>query len=158
MDPGGIEPKHEYAKLTNQSEVIVAPKVRKTTQSSPSEESALTSSTPKKTQPSVTVRAAPCDESVGDLCVHVHPDCITSLRNENGQAPQRVRLAKLVPSFLTSSSSRREEEQQQETEEIPIAKALFATLVLSTQVPLRHVMIGSVLKDSLEIKDFDMIK
>ncbi|CAO3681391.1 Peroxisome biosynthesis protein pex1 [Rhizopus azygosporus] len=155
---GGIEPKHEYAKLTNQSEVIVAPKVRKTTQSSPSEESALTSSTPKKMQPSVTVRAAPCDESVGDLCVHVHPDCITSLRNENGQAPQRVRLAKLIPFFLTSSSSRREEEQQQETEEIPIAKALFATLVLSTQVPLRHVMIGSVLKKSLEIKDFDMIK
>ncbi|KAG1055850.1 hypothetical protein G6F43_002212 [Rhizopus delemar] len=152
---GGIEPKSDFAKLTNKTEVIVAPKTRRP--AAVAEDNLNTSST-IKTQPSMKFRVAPSlEEEVDDLSVYIHPDSLESF----DKIPIRVRLTRLVPIFL---SNRREEEQQQqqqqqqEAEDGSKASALFATLVVSTNVPSKHAWIGSVLRKTLEMKDFDIIK
>lgn len=151
---GGIEPKSDFAKLTNKTEVIVAPKTRRP---APVAEDNLNTSSTIKTQPSMKFRVAPSlEEEVDDLSVYIHPDSLELF----DKIPIRVRLTRLVPIFL---SNRREEEQQQqqqqqEAEDGPKASALFATLVVSTNVPSKHAWIGSVLRKTLEMKDFDIIK
>lgn len=152
---GGIEPKSDFAKLTNKTEVIVAPKARRP---APIAEDNLNTSSTIKTQPSIKLRVAPSlEEEVDDLSVYIHPDSLGSF----DKIPVRVRLTRLVPIFL---SNRREEEQQQqqqqqqEAEDSSKASALFATLVVSTNVPRKHAWIGSILRKTLEMKDFDIIK
>ncbi|KAG1469689.1 hypothetical protein G6F56_003111 [Rhizopus delemar] len=146
---GGIEPKLEYAKLSNKSEVIVAPKVRR---GAPLTEENALNNIPSKPKPSFITRVAP-KENIDDLSVYVHPESVTVLGEET---PSKVRILKLIPSFL--SSPNRREEDQNEAEETWAAKALFATLILSKDVPQKHVWIGSTLRRSLEVKDFDIIK
>lgn len=155
-----LDPKQGHLKLTNTSEVIVAPKVRRKEQEVV--ETDLNSDKKAvaiKVQPSIGLRACPL--VVDDLEVHMHPDAVDGLVC-NGVVPDRVRLTKLVPGFLSQSRRRSAEEEGQQEEAVKqedlFAKAVFARLVLSTAVPLKHVAIGSVLKNILEIKDFDIIK
>lgn len=135
-----LNPKQDYLKLSNMSEVIVAPKVRKLQQ----QEESLNDEIVKKIQPSIALRT--CIQHIDGLEVHVHPDSIHPLG-----LPERVRLTKLVPAF-----NRRKTEQDEEIKDE--TKAVFANLVLSTAIPLKHVAISSILKDTLEIKEFDIVK
>lgn len=137
-----LDPKQDYLKLSNTAEVIVAPKVRKLKQ----EEEDLSTTVEKKVQPSIALRT--CVGDIEGLQVHVHPDSMLAL----GGATERVRLTKLVPGFLRRSKTDHQEDVEDEI------KAVFANVVLSTNVPLKHIAIGSVLRNSLEIKDFDIIK
>ena len=60
---------------------------------------------------------------------------------------------------MSNSNKKREEDQQsQEIEESLLAKSVFANVIISKEVPLRHITVGSVLKDTLDIKDFDIVK
>lgn len=151
-----LDPKQEFLKLTNQSEVIVAPKVRRQATAAAAEEVSDLQSQPqpKKVQPSMGLRTCSA-VSVDALSVKIHPDSMGAL----GQSCERVRLTKLVPAFMSNASKKRDEDQPaQETEEVPVAKAVFANVVVTKEVPLRHIVVGSVLKDTLDIKDFDMAK
>ncbi|GAN06890.1 conserved hypothetical protein [Mucor ambiguus] len=150
-----LDPKQESLKLTNQSEVIVAPKVRRQATEAAEEVSDLQSQPqPKKVQPSTGLRTCSA-VSVDALSVKIHPDSMGAL----GQQCERVRLTKLMPAFMSNASKKRDEDQPtQEVEDVPVAKAVFANVVVTKEVPLRHIVVGSVLKDTLEIKDFDMVK
>lgn len=150
-----LDPKQEFLKLTNQSEVIVAPKVRRSTTATAAEETSnLQPQQPKKVQPSIGLRTCTVG-NVEPLSVKIHPESMGIL----GQQCDRINLTKLVPAFMSNSSKKREDDQQsQEIEESLIAKAVFASVVISKEVPLRHIVVGSVLKDTLDIKDFDIVK
>lgn len=151
-----LDPKQAFLKLTNQSEVIVAPKVRRPATAAAEEVSDLQSQAqPKKVQPSIGLRTCSA-VNVDALSVKIHPDAMGAL----GQSCQRVRITKLVPAFMAANASKKRDEDQpaQETEEVPVAKAVFANVIITKEVPLRHIVVGSVLKDTLDIKDFDMVK
>ncbi|KAI8080872.1 P-loop containing nucleoside triphosphate hydrolase protein [Thamnidium elegans] len=154
-----LDPKQDHLKLTNRSEVIVAPKVRKKEQEVVETDLNSDKKVAVKVQPSIGLRTCPL--VVKDLEVHIHPDSVGVLVY-NGIVPDRVRLTKLVPVFLSQNRHRSSAEEEGQPEEVNeeglFAKAVFAQLVLSTTVPLKHVAIGSVLKNTLEIKDFDIIK
>jgi peroxin-1 len=148
-----LNPKQEFLKLTNQSEVIVAPKVRRQTTTAVEEASDLQPQQPKKVQPSIRLRTCTVG-NVDSLSVKIHPDSMGTF----GQY-ERVCLTKLVPAFMLNSNKKREDDQQsQETEEPLLAKSVFANVIISKKVPLRHIIVGSVLKDTLDIKDFDIVK
>lgn len=150
-----LDPKQEFLKLTNQSEVIVAPKVRRQATTAAEGVSDLQSQPqPKKVQPSIGLRT--CSAVMVDaLSVKIHPDAMGAL----GQQCERVRLTKLVPAFMASASKKRDEDQPAaEIEDVPVAKAVFANVIVTKEVPLRHIVVGSVLKDTLDIKDFDTVK
>lgn len=148
-----LDPKQEFLKLTNQSEVIVAPKVRRQATTAAEETSDLQPQQPKKVQPSIGLRT--CTVGIIDsLSVKIHPDSMGAL----GQC-ERIRLTKLVPAFMSNSNKKREEDQQShENEESLLAKSVFANVVISKKAPLGHIIVGSVLKDTLDIKDFDIVK
>ncbi|RCI02644.1 Peroxisome biosynthesis protein pex1 [Rhizopus stolonifer] len=150
-----IEPKQDYVKLTNQSEVIVAPKVRKSNQPVEEVSELNNQAIIQKTQPSVRLRACSVQLEMDSLSVHVHPDSIESLLNSNGDMPSVIRLTKLLPGF---SKSNKEEQQESDNDQYSPVKAVFARLYVSLSVPLNHVVIGSILKSTLEIKDFDIVK
>ncbi|KAI8076629.1 P-loop containing nucleoside triphosphate hydrolase protein [Gilbertella persicaria] len=150
-----IEPKQDYVKLTNQSEVIVAPKVRKSNQSVEEVSELNNQAIIQKTQPSVRLRACSVQLEMDSLSVHVHPDSIESLLNSNGDMPSVIRLTKLLPGF---SKSNKEEQQESDNDQYSPVKAVFARIYVSLSVPLNHVVIGSILKSTLEIKDFDIVK
>jgi peroxin-1 len=153
-----LDPKQAYIKLTNQSEVIVAPKVRKPTATNPAEDISELSAAnvPKKLQPSIGLRTCSIShEAVDPLAVYIHPD---SLEPFHTDIPERVRLTKLVPTFMSTNNKNKREEDQVELEESVDAKALFANLIVSNAVPLKHVVVGSVLKSTLDIEDFDIVK
>jgi peroxin-1 len=157
---GDLDPKGEFAKLTNMSEVIVAPKVRN--KKKDVEESnnfgGDTEQVIKKSQPCIGLRVCP-NQELDELCIKVHPDSIHALGNT---VPERIRLSKLVPAY--NNNNKKEENGGEDVlvngigEESLAAKAIFANLILSKDVPLRHVAIGSILKHTLEIKDFDIVK
>jgi len=149
-----LDPKQEFLKLTNQSEVIVAPKVRSQATAAEEVSDLQSQQQLKKVQPSIGLRTCTA-VGVDALSVKIHPDSMGVL----GQQCERVRLTKLVPAFMSNASKKRDEDQQsQEMEESPVAKAVFANVVITKEVPLRHIVVGSVLKDTLDIKDFDMVK
>ncbi|KAL7321939.1 Peroxisome biosynthesis protein pex1 [Mucor circinelloides] len=149
-----LDPKQEFLKLTNQSEVIVAPKVRRQATATEEASDLQPQQQLKKVQPSIGLRTCTAVD-VDALSVKIHPDSMGVL----GQQYERVRLTKLVPAFMSNASKKRDEDQQsQEMEESPVAKAVFANVVITKEVPLRHIVVGSVLKNTLSIKDFDMVK
>ncbi|KAL9538989.1 hypothetical protein MBANPS3_010537 [Mucor bainieri] len=149
-----LDPKQEFLKLTNQSEVIVAPKVRRQAAAAEEVSDLQSQPQPKKVQPSIALRTCSA-VSVDALSVKIHPDAMGPL----GQQCERVRLTKLVPAFMANAGKKRDEDQPaQETEEVPVAKAVFANVIVTKEAPLRHMVVGSVLKETLDIKDFDMVK
>ncbi|KAI8639618.1 P-loop containing nucleoside triphosphate hydrolase protein [Parasitella parasitica] len=149
-----MDPKQDFLKLTNQSEVIVAPKVRRQATAAAEETSESQPQQPKKVQHSVRLRTC----SVGNvdmLSVKIHPDSMGPL----GEKCDRIRLTKLVPAYISNFKKKRDEDQpSQETEDSLVAKAVFANVVVSKDAPLRHIIVGSTLKDTLDIKDFDIVK
>ncbi|KAI8997534.1 P-loop containing nucleoside triphosphate hydrolase protein [Pilobolus umbonatus] len=151
-----LDPKQDYLKLTNQSEVIVAPKVRKTTSNQADTSDLNSSSVEKKIQPSVGLRL--CYENAhSDLSVEIHPESIQPLVNQNGEIPERLKLIQLIPLFM-STNRKTEEDQQQYSDEDLKAKALYVNVVLSKEVPHQHIKVGSVIRRTLGLKDFDIIK
>ncbi|KAI8373910.1 P-loop containing nucleoside triphosphate hydrolase protein [Blakeslea trispora] len=155
-----IEPKQDYVKLTNQSEVIVAPKVRLPTASSLISESSELTATAQKKQPSAHLRVCYSgSKDTSDLSVTLHPDAAIPLLDANGNLPQVVRINKILPVF--AKNNKEEHQQQQEMSDLegfsPV-KSLFAHLHVSSSIPLRHVAIGSTLQSTLGIKDFDLVR
>jgi peroxin-1 len=154
-----LDPKQEFLKLTNNSEVIVAPKVRK--QAAAEEEQRLEAA-PKKIVPCVSARVLPSTHDTLD--VHVHPDTVDALRDKDGELPRQIRLSKLQPVSLVSRSKNNEDDNQEqqhdefEKKEDLVSKALYANLVVSKDIPLKHVQLGSVVRSTLELKDFDIVK
>lgn len=170
-----LDPKSDYLKLTNMSEVIVAPKVRKQASTAETvtdlngESGAAGGKVVKKIMPAMSLRVCPAEEdTIAPFHVHMHPDMAQSLINENGQVPEKVRLTKLVPAFLSGNNSNNNKKKEEEAaavaggeeilEESLVAKAVFAQVVLTTAVPLKHISVGSVLRNTLELKDFDIVK
>lgn len=154
-----LDPKQTYLKLTNQSEVIVAPKVRRpTTMANPAEDVSELSAVNvnKKLQPSIGLRTCTINqETVDPLAVYIHADSLATFHTD---IPERIRLTKLVPSFMSTNNKNKREEDQLELEESVNPKAVFAKLIVSNDVPLKHAVIGSVLKSTLDIEDFDIVK
>lgn len=151
-----IEPKQDYVKLTNQSEVIVAPKVRLPTASSLTSESSELTATAQKKQPSAHLRVCYSgSKDTSDLFVTLHPDAAIPLLDANGNLPQVVRINKILPAFAKSN---KEEQEMSDLEGFSPVKSLFAHLHVSSSIPLRHVAIGSTLQSTLGIKDFDLVR
>lgn len=145
---GELDPQVPFAKLSNHSQVIVAPKVRRTIQPS----SELNTEKPKSV-PAVALRIVSSTSKLDPLHLMVHPESIPfSLPNLS-----HVRLKKLVPAFQRKNTTTPKSTETEEIKEEEVS-AVFATLVLSTRVPLHHVQVGAVLKDTLALKDFDIIK
>lgn len=150
-----LDPKLSHVKLTNMSEVIVAPKVRKQ-HVEPTVNDLNAVEKVKKVMPAIGLRVCPEQEDIESLSVHIHPDMVQPLMLED---VKRIRLTKLIPAFLSNKRPQENgNEQVEEVEESLVAKAVFANVVLTTSVPLKHIVIGSVLRNTLELKDFDIVK
>ncbi|KAI7894222.1 P-loop containing nucleoside triphosphate hydrolase protein [Mucor mucedo] len=138
---GELDPNVPFAKLSNLSQVVVAPKVRR---------QATVVKEEVKVQKAVALRTSPGD-TMDDLQVLVHPESVGALKGVS-----HVRLKKLVPAFQRRSKVSTGNDTEHETEEE--TSAVFATLVVHESVPLGHVMVGAVLKMTLGLKDFDIVK
>ncbi|KAI7899828.1 P-loop containing nucleoside triphosphate hydrolase protein [Cokeromyces recurvatus] len=148
-----LDPKQEFLKLTNKAEVIVAPKVRKSTTE---EVSDISNAVPQQRDlPTISLRVYP--SSHPNLSVQIHPDSLLSFFD---CVPERVRVTKIMPAFMTSNKNKQDDDVQleEERDDLINMKHLFANLVLSKSIPLNHIAMGSILKLTLEIKDFDIVK
>ncbi|OAD07300.1 hypothetical protein MUCCIDRAFT_137986 [Mucor lusitanicus CBS 277.49] len=134
-----LDPKQEFLKLTNQSEVIVAPKVRRQATAAVEEVSDLQSQPqPKKVQPSVGLRTCSAVQ-VDALSVKIHPDSMATL----GPQCKRVRLTKLVPAFMSNASKKRDEDQPaQETEENTVGSLILRRYVTPTAAASSTIKLG----------------
>lgn len=154
---GEINPSNaDYVKLTNQTEVIVAPKVRRPN-TKPQEEE-LKPVEQKKTHPSVALRVTSLSSvDVDPLSIQVHPDSLTAFVDK---IPDVVRLTKLIPNFI--NTKKKDEDQNSPTlgdlDEPIHPNSVFSKLVVSTQVPIDHVLVGTALASTLNINLFDIVK
>ncbi|OBZ91846.1 Peroxisome biosynthesis protein PAS1 [Choanephora cucurbitarum] len=160
LSVASIEPKQQdYVKLTNQSEVIVAPKVRMPVSNSLASEPSELTATAQKKQPSTHLRVCYSGNmSVSDVSVMMHPDAAIPLLDVNGNAPQVVKISKLLPAFVKNNKEEQQHPEANDLEQFSPAKALFARLHLSSSIPSRHIAIGSVLQSTLSIKEFDLVR
>ncbi|KAG0174872.1 Peroxisome biosynthesis protein pex1 [Apophysomyces sp. BC1034] len=151
-----LNPSNGFVKLTTNSEVIVAPKVRKSTKPADIAAAHNLSVKQQKLAPHVCLRSVPdvvIDPSHKDRAsVLLHPDSAGELAGQSV-----VRVSKIIPGF-TRREANDEKEPVANVEEVAQAKAIYAPLVLSTDVPKRHVYIEKSIRHTLEIKDYDMIK
>ncbi|KAF7730872.1 Peroxisome biosynthesis protein pex1 [Apophysomyces ossiformis] len=151
-----LNPGHGFVKLTTNSEVIVAPKVRKSSKPADIAAAQNLSAKQQKLAPHVCLRSVPetvLDASrINKASVFVHPDSVGELAGQS-----IVRVSKIIPGF-----SRRETSEEKETsgaaEEITQAKAIYAPLVLSSDVPKNHVYVDKSIRTTLDMKDYDLLK
>ncbi|KAI7871794.1 P-loop containing nucleoside triphosphate hydrolase protein [Spinellus fusiger] len=134
-------PSHTHLKLTTNAEVIVAPKVRQSTKPADIAAAQLSSTKQQQAAPHVLLRQLPCviETRFG---VWMHPE---------DSKETLVRVSKVIPGF-----ARRSEE-----EEIPgagVAKAIYASVVLSKHIPRKHVHLEGYMNKTLDIKPFDRVK
>lgn len=83
--------------------------------------------------------------------VYIHPDSAGLLAGS-----ELVRVSKVIPAFVRKGQE--EDKDQTADPELEDAKALFAPLVLSKEVPRNHVLLDQTSRNTLGTKEFDIIK
>lgn len=177
-----MNPNHGFVKLSSNTEVIVAPKVRQAIK--PAETSTKLSNNSKEQQtivPHVCLRNLPELENLSIKAelttVYMHPDDF----HEIGQ--DIVRIIKIIPGYSFSSSSNSPSRKSVNVdnsininnnnnnnsddgkdnllpdEDISLpSKSVYASVQVSHSIPQHHVLLGSAIKSTLNIQDFDIIK
>lgn len=156
-----LSPSAPVIKLTTNSEVIVAPKVRKLAKTPA--ETAATVMKQQKTAANICLRSLPLS-SVENLDINglapvvIHPDSASIVSGS-----KYVRISKIVPSFAKQkdtedNAATKDGNGNDLLDEITPAKAIYAPLILSTSVPTNHVLLNESIRLTLAIKDFDIVK
>ncbi|ORZ02500.1 P-loop containing nucleoside triphosphate hydrolase protein, partial [Syncephalastrum racemosum] len=148
---GELDPKQGYLKLNTNSEVIVAPKVRK--QPKPAADVAASLMRQQQLATHICLRNLP-DTILPNLSprnVYIHPDSAGDLAGS-----ELVRVSKVTPAFVRKGQE--DDKDQNMDPELEDAKALFVPLVLSKEVPRDHVLLDQTSRNTLDTKEFDIIK
>ena len=167
--PAELDPKVPVIKLNTNSEVIVAPKVRK--QPKAAAEVAANLTKQQKAAPHIFLRNLPVGVllSTNDAPVLIHPDSIGQVKGS-----ELVCISKVSPGFIrqkgnssgddnnnnkdTVSNTDGQGENGTSSDTIHPAKEIYAPVVLSTTVPRNHVCVDQSIRRTLDIKDFDIVK
>jgi peroxin-1 len=156
---GEMSPKVPYMKLTNNSEVIVAPKVRNANLKASDESTAINDIKKQQSSPHVCLRALPKnsspEKSYSKLEIYVHPDSAEVIKD-----CEHVRISKVVPAYAQND---RQQQQQQggdekEGDSADRAKATFVKVVFDQTIPENHVYLDQVTCATLGIKAYDIVK
>ncbi|KAI8330998.1 P-loop containing nucleoside triphosphate hydrolase protein [Chlamydoabsidia padenii] len=175
-----LNPKNDFIKLTTNTEVIVAPKIRQPTKPADLSSSQLSATNEQKVTPHVCLRNLPDSlekdkEEVSEhgLSIIVHPDDLSNI--DIGV----VRLTKVTPGYETASpspSSRKsapvptsntastngnddDKETLSTDHDLSLpAKAIYAHVQISNSIPRQHVSLGPAIKITLDLGDFDIVK
>ncbi|KAI9306558.1 P-loop containing nucleoside triphosphate hydrolase protein [Cunninghamella echinulata] len=193
-----MNPNHGFVKLSSNTEVIVAPKVRQAIK--PAESSTKLSNQSKDQQmvvPHVCLRNLPELEQlsittanttgvVNDMTsVFIHPDDVQNIGQDI------VRITKIIPGYASSTSvtatntantnnnpmGNGRKSTPSNIDNINInnnddgkdnvladddtalpAKSVYASVQVSSSIPQHHILLGSVIKSTLNIQDFDIVK
>ncbi|KAI8141634.1 P-loop containing nucleoside triphosphate hydrolase protein [Fennellomyces sp. T-0311] len=150
-----LDPKVPVVKLNTNSEVIVAPKVRK--QPKPASEVAASLQKQQKAAPHIYLRNLPLAVDIESKAeIMIHPDSVSDVKGS-----ELVCVAKVQPGFIRQKSSEENKDQENEvngSDTVAIAKEIYAPLALSSAVPRNHVYVAESIRNTLEIKDFDIVK
>ncbi|KAI8084697.1 P-loop containing nucleoside triphosphate hydrolase protein [Halteromyces radiatus] len=150
-----LNPRNEFVKLTTNTEVIVAPKVRQLTKASDLAASAQFSSAKdqKMSTPHICLRnlSDTPDIVTTPMSVMIHPDDLS------GVSQGLVRLSKVIPVSTTDNDEDKENTMIDDDLSSP-AKFVYAFLEISTTIPRYHVSLGSVIKSTLDLDDFDIVR
>ncbi|KAJ8659027.1 hypothetical protein O0I10_005409 [Lichtheimia ornata] len=153
-----LDPKGDVVKLTTNSEVIVAPKVRK--QPKQLAEEAADLQQQQKSAPHVCLRNLPHFDNAAVEQVLVHPDSFEDLERQ-----ELVRVSKLTPSFVRHKGPPQPAADDVNAGDaagtatnVSPAKAIYASLAFSRNVPRGHVHLGQSIRNTLQLKDFDLVK
>jgi hypothetical protein len=169
--------------LTTNTEVIVAPKVRQLAKPTDLNSSQLSATDEQKVAPHICLRNLPTldKDSPGalehGLSIVVHPDDLSGI--DIGL----VRLTKVTPGYesssrksasaptgasapaptvgTTTSNNGTNDDKEGAWTDLDLsspAKAVYAHVQISTSIPRQHVSVGPVIKTTLDLGDFDIIK
>lgn len=157
-----MSPKAPYIKLTNNTEVIVAPKVRNKNTKEFDETTAINDLQKQQSSPHVCLRTLPYSYSKktfdGNFDIYVHPDSCDTLNNCD-----HVRITKVIPAYAQNDKQQQNQQQNGDEKEGEAAspekaRATFAKLVLDKSIPKNHVYIDEVTRVTLGIKTYDLVK
>jgi peroxin-1 len=156
-----MSPKAPYVKLTNNSEVIVAPKVRNTNFKGTDESTAINDLKKQQSSPHVCLRTLPRNffkKSDTGLEIHVHPDSAEAIKD-----CEHVRIAKVTPAYAHNdkqhtNQQQPEDEKESDTSSAEKARATFAKVVFNVAVPEKHVFLDPITCTTLGIKAYDIVK
>ncbi|KAI8379654.1 P-loop containing nucleoside triphosphate hydrolase protein [Radiomyces spectabilis] len=153
-----LDPQNGYVKLNTNSEVIVAPKVRKSTKPADIAAQQLSSVKQQKAAPSVCLRTFPQAIPVPGLpvtdipSVIIHPDSMGEVAGHT-----LARITKVIPGFSRRDTNN-EENHETTAEPILQTKAVYVSVIPSNAVPIGHILVAPCVRQTLEIKDFDYTK
>jgi peroxin-1 len=164
-----LNPKNDFIKLTTNTEVIVAPKVRQMAKPADLASSQLSTSDDQKSTPQTCLRNLPDTfehnnvKTTDTMTVLIHPDDLCDIELDV------VRLSKVIPGYENITSRKHGASNSNENtddKENPLAdgdhstptKAVYAQVQISNSIPRHHVLLGSVIKSTLDLGDFDIIK
>lgn len=177
-----LNPKNDFIKLTTNTEVIVAPKVRQLAKPTDLNSSQLSATDEQKVVPHICLRNLPDPDENDNHCalehglsIVVHPDDLSGI--EIGM----VRLTKVTPGYesssrksastgasasvptsgTTTSNNGTNDDKEGGWTDLDLsspAKAVYAHVQISTSIPRQHVSLGAVIKTTLDLGDFDIIK
>ncbi|CAO3684390.1 unnamed protein product [Umbelopsis ramanniana] len=159
---GDMSPKVPYMKLTNNSEVIVAPKVRNTNPKGSDESTAINDLKKQQTSPHVCLRTLPVnfiEKSGAGMEIHVHPDSAEAIKD-----CVHIRVTKVIPAYAhndkqhNSQQQPLDDEKESDSSSAEKARATFAYVVLDRSVPENHVYLDPVTCTTLGIKAYDIVK
>lgn len=162
LQVGEMSPKAPYIKLTNNTEVIVAPKVRNKNTKEFDETTAINDLQKQQSSPHVCLRTLPYSYSKktfdGNFDIYVHPDSCDTLNNCD-----HVRITKVIPAYAQNDKQQQNQQQNGDEKEGEAAspekaRATFAKLVLDKSIPKNHVYIDEVTRVTLGIKTYDLVK
>ncbi|KAJ2955751.1 hypothetical protein NQZ79_g8299 [Umbelopsis isabellina] len=162
LQVGEMSPKAPYIKLTNITEVIVAPKVRNKNTKVFDETTAINDLQKQQTSPHICLRALPhsySKKTFGEnLDIYVNPDSADNLNNCD-----HVRITKVNPAYAQNDKQQHNQQQNGDEKEGESAtpektKATFAKLVFDKSIPKNHVSIDEVTRLTLGIKTYDIVK
>ena len=161
LPKGDMSPKVPYMKLTNNSEVIVAPKVRNTNPKGSDESTAINGLKKQQTSPHVCLRTLPVnfiEKSGAGMEIHVHPDSAEAIKD-----CVHVRVTKVIPAYAHNDKQHNsqqplDDEKESDSSSAEKARATFAHVVLDRTVPENHVYLDPVTCTTLGIKAYDIVK
>ncbi|KAI8073284.1 P-loop containing nucleoside triphosphate hydrolase protein [Gongronella butleri] len=174
-----IQPKHAFVKLTSNTEVIVAPKVRKAATAAEDTPTDLSNNDDQAVElPHVDLRAMPAYKDANDaplvlddLSVYIHP--------ENFLGQEIVSVIKVVPAYSQPNQQQQRKANGSSSSNADTAvdanghddtnaadpatppspaSTLYAAIHLSKQVPRNHVFLGDAIRSTLNLADYDIIR
>lgn len=156
-----MTPKAPYIKLTNNTEVIVAPKVRNTTAKTFDQSTAINDLQQQQSTPHVCLRTLPdgyLKESSSNLEIRMHPDSAEAIKECD-----QVRITKVVPAYAQNDRQHGNQQQTGDEKEGDAAiqeqaKSMFARAVFDRSIPENHVYLDQITCLTLKIKAYDIVK